>query len=316
MPLGDHLEELRKRLTHALLGLVPIVVVALYFGKDLLAFLLEPLWAALKTQGAAAQALATGPLETFGAYVKISFIAAAVVGSPWILYQIWKFVAPGLYERERRFVYVLMPLSIVLTSVGVTFLYMVVMPLLLTFFLEFGAQVGAREVVTAPLPEGVSLPTIIMLDADPVAPPIGTHWINKTLHEHRYCVEVLGGTPVIYSESLRKSMGIRQEYRVTEYIGLLLSLILAFAVSFQTPVVVLLLGWAGVIDRVFLKKYRKYALFATAVVAALLTPGDVASMVLLWVPLYLLYELGGVLLRVLPASKIGGERRESPDAAA
>ena len=84
--------------------------------------------------------------------------------------------------------------------------------------------------------------------------------------------------------------------------GMLLAL--AFAGGFQTPVIVLLLGWSGIIDRAFLRKYRKHALLVTAVIAAFMTPGDPTTMFLLWVPLYVLYELGGVLLGLFPARNV------------
>lgn len=316
MPLGDHLEELRVRVIHALIGLVPIVVLSLVFGKQLLSYLLVPLQEALEQAGSGSSPQATGPLETFGAYVKISMIAAVLVGSPWLMYQLWRFVSPGLYAKEKRFVYLLLPLSTLLTVGGVVFLYKFVMPALLAFLLSFGSDVGVRHVDPAPLPEGIVLPQMVVLDADPVAPQVGMQWVNKTLHEMRVCIEVVDGVPVIYGMSMHKSAGIRQDYRVAEYVSMVLSLLLAFAVSFQTPVVVLLLGWIGIISTSMLVKYRKYALFATAVVAALATPGDVASMFMLWVPMYILYEFGLLLLWLLPAWRVAGQRKEGPDAAA
>lgn len=331
MPLGDHLEELRKRLIHALMGLLPILMIALTFGKYLLEFLLRPLFSAMDENGFGAPQ-ATGPLETFGAYVKVSLIASVIVGAPWILWQLWRFISPGLYRREKRFIYILLPLSTLLTTVGISFLYLVVMPLLLSFFLAFSADIGVRSATPAPLPTGITLPTIPVLDADPPVADLkpGSYWINTKLHQARFCISNDGITPVILNQPLNKDSAIRQDYRVTEYISLLLSLMLAFAVSFQTPVVVLLLGWSGIVNTAFLNRYRKHALFVTAIVAAFLTPGDLASMVLLWVPLYLLYELGVLLLYLLPAEKLAApedpdppadadhrdDQRESPDAAA
>ncbi len=316
MPLGEHLEELRKRLVYALYGLVPIAIVALAFGKQLLNFLLRPLFLSLDRAGNGS-AQATGPLETFGAYIKVSLIAALIVGGPWLLWQLWRFVAPGLFDREKRFIYVLLPLSVVLTTIGVTFLYQVVMPLMLAFFLQFGADIGVRTATSAPLPANIALPTVAVLANDPPASELrpGMYWLNTSLHQLRFCTAINDNAPVIYCQTLGKDSSIRQDYRITEYIGLLLSLMLAFAVSFQTPVIVLLLGWAGIVNTEFLSKYRKYALFATSIVAALLTPGDVASMIMLWIPLYLLYELGGLLLRILPARRVAGIKPENPDAA-
>lgn len=315
MPLGAHLDELRLRLIHAIYGLVPIAAISLYFGKHLLDFLLQPLFHALGEAGYGAPQ-ATGPLETFGAYMKVSLIAALLVGGPWILWQAWKFVSPGLYAREKRFVYFLLPLSCLFTFLGVFFLYRLVMPMMLTFFLAFGSDIGVRPIPTVPIPAGVTMPALPVLEGDPAPADLkpGMYWINKPMHEVRFCIEA-GESPVIFNQPLNKDAAIRQDYRITEYISLLLSMMLAFAVSFQTPVIVLLLGWAGIVDNAFLAKYRKYALFLTSIIAALLTPGDVASMLMLWVPLYFLYELGGLLLRIMPASRLAGSK-ESPDAAA
>jgi len=317
MPLGDHLEELRTRLIHALYGLFPIVFTSLIFGKEILNFLLKPLFAALDEAGFGA-AQATGPLETFGAYVKVSLIAAVIIGGPWILWQAWKFIAPGLYDREKRFVYVLLPLSTFLTAAGVIFLYKVVVPSLLSFLLLFSADIGTRTPSVATIPDGAVLPTVLVLQGDPPADQLkpGAFWVNAELHQVRFCIAAAhDAKPVILTQPLSKESAIRQDYRVTEYINLLLSLLLAFAVSFQMPVVILVLGWAGIVTTVFLSKYRKYAFFITAVASAILTPGVVASMLLLWVPMYLLYELGTLLLYLLPAHRVAGPAADH-DAAA
>jgi Sec-independent protein secretion pathway component TatC len=154
-----------------------------------------------------------------------------------------------------------------------------------------------------------------VLEGDPKDPPVGAEWINRTLSERRVCVgKSADGTPQILSSALQRATGIRQDYRVSAYVSLLLSMSLGFAVAFQTPIVVLLLGWAGIVDRAFLHRYRKHALFGCAVAAAFLTPGDIPSMILMWVPLYGLYELGGLLLRLFPASRVAaGLIAKEPD---
>jgi len=101
-----------------------------------------------------------------------------------------------------------------------------------------------------------------------------------------------------------KPVGVRPEYRVSEYVKLLMSLSLAFAAGFQAPVIVLLLGWAGLVTPVFLRKYRRHAFLICAIAAALLTPGDISSMFAMLAPLYLLFELGIVLLVIFPAKKV------------
>jgi sec-independent protein translocase protein TatC len=309
MSLGEHLEELRRRLIWALLGLVPILAVSMVFGERLLGFLVAPLQASLQAHGETGEIIATGLLETFNAYIKISLIAAMLVGSPWILYQLWRFVAPGLYSHERRFVYFLLPLSTVLTISGVVFLFKLILPLMLSFFIQFGAGIGAHEITTAPLPQGTTLPHVVVLDHDPPEPQVGDDWINKTEMLHRICIGIDGdGNRIIASERMQKGMGITLQNRVSEYIKLLLTLGMAFAIAFQTPVIVLLLGWAGILDRATLSKYRKHAILVCAILAALLTPGDPASMILMLIPLYALYELGGLLLKYFPASRVAAGR--------
>jgi sec-independent protein translocase protein TatC len=313
MPLGDHLEELRRRLWIAIVGLLPIIVVALFFGSSILGFVLQPVRHALEAGGQSPLIYTSGPLEAFSNYIKISLIGSLLVGSPWILFQLWRFVAPGLYSHERRFVYFLLPLSVALTVLGVLFMYVFIMPLLLRFFIGFGADIGAVAPHVAPLPEGVAISKIAVLVGDPPSPQVGQEWINTTDMIRRICIGVKDGKPQILSSQVFSASGVVPQYRVSEYIKLLLSLSLAFAGAFQAPVVVLLLGWAGIIDRSFLKKYRRHAIFVCAIAAAVLTPGDPASMMLMLIPLYLLYEAGGILLKYFPASRVAGEKKKSPE---
>lgn len=309
MPLGEHLEELRTRLIVAMLGLIPIVAVSLTFGKQLLGFLMRPAEDAL-----GGRLMALSPFETFSAYMKVSFIAAIIAGSPWLLIQLWLFVRPGLYSHERRYVYFLIPMSAVLTGVGVVFLYKIVMPLILAFFVGFGADISlktAGKLDTAPAILG---PTVPVLAADPPTPKTGEYWINTNLKQLRICESISEtGTPKISFLQLHPDQGIEQQIRISDYIDLLFTLTIAFAATFQTPIVVLLLGWSGLIDNAFLKKYRRHALVATLVIAALIAPGDPTSLLLIWAPLVVLYELGGLLLRVFPSSRVSGVREGDSD---
>lgn len=310
MPLGDHLEELRKRLLLAVGGLLPLFCVALAFGKPLLGFLLGPPRAALRAAGQHDNFTALGPLETLGAYLKVSTIAAVVVGTPWFLYQLWKFVQPGLYRHERRYVYFLLPMSALLTFTGVVFLYRIILPIMLTWLVAFGSDIGASTPDTTPVPAGITLPSVPVLDADPPIESLqpGNEWVNKTLLERRVCVSVADGKAEIFSMPLRKDTLIVQQFSVEKYVSLLFTLTLAFAVVFQAPVVVLLLGWVGLIDQKFLSTYRRHAILACLVIAAFISPGDPTSLVLMWLPLIALYELGGFLLRVFPAHRVAGPR--------
>lgn len=306
MSLGQHLEDLRRRLIIAILGLVPILVLALVFGKTLLEFLISPAQALLREQGYPDTLIITGPLELFNTYFLISIVASIALGAPWILYQLWLFVAPGLYERERRFVYLILPLSTTLVIASIVFLFRVALPMTLSFLISFGSDVGQHQVKTAPLPPGIVLPSMPSLDADPEAPTAGAFWFNREFNEIRTCVGVVEGVVDIRAVQTLKPVGVRPEYRISEYIKLLLSLSLAFAAGFQAPVIVLLLGWAGIVTPAFLRKYRRHSFLVCAIVAAFLTPGDASSMLAMLVPLYLLFELGILLLVLFPAAKVSG----------
>ena len=307
MTLGQHLDELRKRMIFALVGLLPLIGAAFYFGDQLLEIVLAPARAALQ-RGEQPDISALSPFETFSGWMRVSMIAAIVVGSPWIFYQVWRFVSPGLHRHEKRFVYFLVPLSGILTASGVVFLFKVVLPLVLTFLITFGVTMGAKPVPTAPLPPGITLPTVPMLSADPEKPEPTQMWVNLPLKKLRICITDKDNNPIVLSVDLYREAGIRQQYRVNDVLSMMLTLILAFAGAFQAPLIVLLLGWAGIVDRPFLSKYRRHAVLVCAVVAAAIMPGDPASMFAMMIPLYVLYELGGVLLLLFPAHRVAGRK--------
>jgi len=314
MSFGDHLEDLRRRLVLGLVGIIPIFIAAIIVGPHILDLLILPVQTELHRAGLPPQLQATGPVETFATYFRIAIIVTILVGSPWLLYQTWLFVAPGLYEAERRFVYFLVPMSAILTTAGTVFLYFVMLPVVLSFFIGFGAGIAAEPIPTAPLPEGIVLPEIPLLEADPPDPSPGQYWFNTGRSELRLATAD-GQDVSVLGAALTRTSGILQQYRISEYVKLFLSLALAFAVGFQTPLVVLLLAWAGIVDRPFLLRYRRHAIMVCAIAAALLTPADPLSMILLAVPLYLLYELGLALILLLPPERIArGFKREPPDA--
>lgn len=314
MSFGDHLEDLRKRVLLALLGVVPIFCVAFAFGRPILALLIAPARRALIAGGQTSALLATGPFETFGSVVHIAFVVTVLLGSPWILYQLWKFIAPGLYEHERRFVHILIPFSGVLVVASVVFMYLAILPVVLSFFIGFSARIDAPDPGVGPLPPGVVLPTFPVLPLDPIEPEPGTVWVNTDLWQLRIAVPDTKGAVRIKSVEIVDGQGIVQQYRISEYIKTLLNLALGFGLAFQTPVVVVMLGWVGVIDPKTMGRYRKQALATCVVLGAILTPADPVSMVLMAGPLYLLYELGLFTLRVLPAERVIGKLKEPADA--
>lgn len=311
MSFGDHIEELRRRLAYGLLGAIPIFAAAVYFGPDIVAFLIKPVQEALRQEGQNPNLQAVAVLETFFSYFKIAGIVTLLIAGPWLLWQLWKFVAPGLYQHEKRFAYLLVPMSAVLTILSIVFLYFVILPAMLRFFVHFGSEIGRPTVpLISSLPEGLTLPALPVLAGDPAEPPPGSMWINSLLNEIRCNVAPAGKPAAVMGVPLTKGAGIEQQYRIKEYVDLFLSMMLAFAGGFQAPVVVMLLGWAGVIDRSMIRHYRKHMVFICALCAAVLTPTpDPLTMSLLAVPLYLLFELGGLLLWALPADRVAAGLR-------
>ncbi|MFG0256360.1 MAG: twin-arginine translocase subunit TatC [Phycisphaerales bacterium JB043] len=309
MPLGDHLEELRKRLFYALLGPIPIVIVCLIFGAPLVELLVEPAREQLLAAGQPARLQATGPAETFGAYLKVSLIASILLSCPWIIYQFWLFIAPGLFAQEKRFVYFLIPLSGVLSALSVVFLYFVLLPISLRFLILFGSFLVSQPPVSEPLPDGVTLGTIPILNADPIDPPHGSTWINWTLKEQRTAIDVDPGEGVdirVYGATLSSGGTIAQQYRIGEYLNLVFLFAIVLVVSFQLPIVLLLGGWVGLFDHRVLGRYRKHAAFVCGLASAILTPADPFSMIVLMFPLYGLFEFGLLLMRFVPARRVSG----------
>lgn len=317
MSFGDHLDELRKRLIWAFVGPLPIFIVCLFFGGPLLEFLVAPVEAQLQAAGLPAKLIATSPVDPFTAYLKVAAAVAALAAGPWILYQIWLFVAPGLYQHERRFAYFLFPFSAILTVVAGVFLYTVMLPVVFSFFIGFGNTLMTRQVPTAPLPPGIVLPTLPVLEADPIDPPLGGMWINSQINEIRIGMpSVRGGEPVAMGLAPTGNALLAPLYSIDRYTSLVFALGIVFAIAFQLPVVLLLANWLGLVQEAWLKKQRRYAIFIIAILSAVVTPADPMSMLFLMLPLAALFELSLILMRVVPASRVAGrtDQKEPPDA--
>ncbi len=227
-PLLEHLIELRARLIRALVAFVAIFVVCFFFAKNIYNVLLIPYEHAA---GPGAKLIFTSPPEYFFTQIRVAFFAAAFLGCPVIFAQLYAFVAPGLYKQERRAFAPYLFATPVFFLLGALLVYFVVLPNLLSFFLNMqqAAQPGRAQIELLP--------------------------------------------------------------RVSEYLSLIMTLIFAFGVVFQLPVVLTLLGRVGLVDSGFLKRQRRYAFVLVFVAAAVLTPPDVFSMLALAVPGLLLYEL-------------------------
>jgi sec-independent protein translocase protein TatC len=137
MSLGDHLEELRSRLVLALAGLLVASIVGFIAGKWFLGMVLSPYELAMERVGVEFQLLAVKPTEKFLAYMKASLVLGVLISSPWLFYQIWAFVAAGLYKHERRFIKVVAPASSMLFVVGTMFFLLFIAPIVFKFFMVF-----------------------------------------------------------------------------------------------------------------------------------------------------------------------------------
>lgn len=219
----SHLIELRNRLMRALIAVGLVFVCLFPFASELYALLAQPLLSVLPKGG---QMIATDVATPFFVPMKVAMMAAFMVSLPYVLYQLWAFVAPGLYTHEKRLVAPLVVASTVLFLCGMAFAYFLVFPVVFGF-------------VTSVAPKGVA----VMTD------------INK-------------------------------------YLDFVLTLFVAFGITFEVPVAVVILVRMGLVSVEKLREVRPYVIVGAFVIGAIFTPPDVISQIMLALPLWLLYELG------------------------
>jgi sec-independent protein translocase protein TatC len=309
MSFGDHLEELRKRILWAVGPALPLAVVLFFFSDFFIRIMVGPLIDVLQRHGLPPEIQALDPPEVLIMKLKLSVIFAAVVMAPWILYQAWLFIKPGLYQQERRFVYFLVPGSAILTAAAIALLYFAMLPLVLQVMVSIGSklELGGDLVEVDPRiePALVAATDVELRAVPPETPQAGQIWFLVPDLELYVAVLEEDGVAV---EVLRVPRQIRamvtQSYRITSYINFVLLLLVGLVVAFQMPLVIVLLGWVGLATPDWLAKNRKYALFVCGIVSAFLTPADVISMLVMLIPLYFLYELGILLLRIAPAQVV------------
>ncbi len=236
-PLVSHWAELRNRLLYALSAMIIAMAISYVFVEDIYGFLVRPLADAMTEQGGSQRLIYTGLSEAFFTYIRVSLFSGLFLTFPVILFQIWRFIAPGLYHQEKYVFIGFLAATPILFFTGAACVYWFVMPHVWPFFLSFQSQ--AHETV----------------------------------------------------------LPIHLETRVSEYLDLIMTLLFAFGLSFQMPVVLGLLGRAGIIGVDTLVKGRKFAVLIVFIVAAFLTPPDLISQIMLAIPLLALYELSILLVR-------------------
>jgi sec-independent protein translocase protein TatC len=309
MSFGDHLEELRLRIILALALPLPLMIILFFFSSTLLKWLVLPLTRVLDHFGLPPVIQVLSPPEALLIELKLAMIAALIFSCPWILWQAWLFIRPGLYHQERRFVYLLLPGSAVLTAAGVALMYFVMLPLMLYVLVGVAMKFDPGQPID-PRIEAVlqARQTIEIRHAPPIDPPADQLWALWPDLKLYASVLDAGGAVEIVEVKRPASTFITQEYHLSRYTSFVLLLFLGIVLAFQMPLVVLLLGWLGLASEQWLQKNRKYALLVLGAISAIITPADVVSMLMMLAPLYGLYELGILLLRIAPASKVAEGR--------
>ena len=237
--LISHLLELRNRLVRAFALVFILVLPAAYFRNEIFDLVAKPLILQLPK---GSTMITTGVMTPFTTPFKLSIYVALFAAMPFILYQVWAFVAPGLYRKEKKFAVPLLLSSIILFYVGVAFAYQFVFPVMFRFF--------------------------------------------------------AGATPT----------GVQMMPDIASYLDFALTMFLAFGIAFEVPVAVVLLTLTGLVSVEKLASSRGYVIIGIFVVAAILTPPDPISQLLMAIPMWLLYELGLVMARLMTRPRKNEEK--------
>jgi len=252
-PLIEHLAELRTRLIRAVMAFIVGIVIAFTVAEPILQFLLGPIEATLRELGDPSPTMQyTSPQEYLFTLFRISMVFGFALSFPVIGFQLWRFVAPGLYAKEKGAFLPFLIASPVMFLLGASFAHFVVTPLAMSFFLGFA-----------------DVPSII---ADLMA-------------------GVVGSDAVATASDLDDGIRITFFGKVNESLDITLKFIIAFGMCFQLPVLLTLMGKAGLVSAAGLRNVRKYAIVGILLLAALVTPPDVITQGILFVVVYGLYEI-------------------------
>ncbi|MFO1302822.1 MAG: twin-arginine translocase subunit TatC [Burkholderiales bacterium] len=238
----SHLIELRTRLMRSIIAVAIVLVCLFPFAKDIYALLAAPL---LRTLPKGATMIATDVTGTFLVPLKVTLMASFLVALPYVLWQAWAFVAPGLYQHEKRLALPVIVSSFLFFLIGMAFAYFFVFPVMFSFFANY-------------TPAGVQM----MTDID-------------------------------------------------KYLSFVLAMFLAFGLTFEVPVIVIVLVRLRVVSLEKLRAIRSYVIVGAFVVGAIFTPPDVLSQLMLAVPLWLLYELGLLMARFVSVPQAEGDAEEA-----
>ncbi|EEX16362.1 twin arginine-targeting protein translocase TatC [Citreicella sp. SE45] len=270
-PLIEHLAELRTRLIRSVIAFIIGICLAFTVAEPILQFLLGPIEETLRNLGDPSPTMQyTSPQEYLFTLFRISMVFGFGLAFPVISYQLWRFVAPGLYKSEKGAFLPFLVASPVMFLLGASFAHFVVTPLAMAFFLGFAdvSSIFANLLSTAA--DRVSDGVAGVPAAEPAMVPETTEGIRITFFG-----------------------------KVNESLDITLKFIIAFGLCFQLPVLLTLMGKAGLVSAAGLGSVRKYAVVAILVLAALVTPPDVTTQVILFTVVYGLYEISIFLVRMV-----------------
>ena len=241
-PLLEHLIELRSRIIKTMIMIIVFFIFFYIFADNIYNFLVKPYANAVAGEEGR-RLIFTALHETFFTYIRVAIFASLFVSLPFLLIQLWIFIAPGLYKNEKNVVLPYLLATPILFILGSALVYYLIMPLAIKFFLSF---------------------------------------------------ESIGGNG---------ALPIQLEAKVSEYLSLIMRLILAFGLCFQLPVALTLMARVGLISSEGLKKNRKYVIVGIFAIAAILTPPDPISQIGLGIPILLLYELSIIAVSFIEKRK-------------
>lgn len=227
--LVDHLTELRDRLIKSVWAIAFTTAICFAFSEYIFNFVRYPVASYLPGGGL----IFTNPMDKFLAHMKISVVSGIILACPAWIYQVWRFIAPGLYAHEKKYSVAFVLAGVALFLIGVSFAYFVVLPTAFEFLFNFGGSVD-KPLIT-----------------------------------------------------------------ITEYMSFFATMILVFGASFELPLIVVILGVLGLVTAQTLREKRRYAIVGMATIAAVVTPPDILSMMLLLIPMSLLYEVAILVVRLV-----------------
>lgn len=232
--LIEHLGELRIRLMRAIYFITGGTILSYAFSEKLFDIIREPARKFLPDGGL----YFTHPVDKFMAHLKLSIVAGIVLSCPFWLHQIWKFVAPGLYQKEKKYALSFIIVGSGLFLIGVSFAYFLALPMAFEYLFNFGGSVD-KPMIT-----------------------------------------------------------------IDQYLSFITQIFLMFGVAFELPLIIVVLGMLGIVNYKFLREKRRYAIMGIAVMAAVFSPPDLLSMVLMFVPMYILFEIAIFVLMAMDRNKV------------